>query len=87
MVNPQQIETIADYVAANGVSEGTIAALRANYEGCHFTYCMDDDISAARAYLARPGFNIYLVDSRQHCSVLTTDDANASGVVIAEVIE
>lgn len=87
MLNTQQIESIADFVQQQGASEETIAALRANYDGCHFTYCIDDDMGAAKPYMEKESFNIYLVDSRDHCASLTTDDANASGLVIAEVLD
>jgi hypothetical protein len=44
-------------------------------------------MGAAKPYMEKDSFNIYLVDSRDHCASLTTDDANASGLVIAEVLE
>jgi hypothetical protein len=87
MLNAQQIESIADFVQQQGPSEETIAALRETYSDCHFTYCIDDDMGAAKPYMEKESFNIYLVDSRDHCAALTTDDANASGLVIAEVLE
>lgn len=87
MVNAEQLQSIAAYVEQHGASEETVLTLRSLYEGCHFTYCLDDDIGNARAYLERGDFNIYLVNSDNHCSVLTNDETNASGVVIAEVLE
>jgi hypothetical protein len=47
---------------------------------------LEDDISAAKPYIERPDFNVYLVDSRDHWSVLSLDPEHASGLVFAEVI-
>lgn len=87
MINTQQIQAIVDFVEQNGLSEAIISELRTSFPGCHFTYCMDDDITYPRPYLERQSFNVYLVDSRDHCSKLTDDKSIASGVVLAEVIE
>jgi Family of unknown function (DUF6129) len=73
-------------VEQQGLSETLIEALRERFPGRHFTYCMDDDISVGRPVIERRGFRLYLVDSRDHCSSLTTDADHASGVVLAEVI-
>jgi hypothetical protein len=48
---------------------------------------MDDDIMVnAKPVVERPRFNIYLVNSSDHCSVLSNDPEAASGIVLAEVI-
>jgi hypothetical protein len=86
VINRHQLQSILDFVEQQGLSEQTITQLRQTYPGCHFTYCMDDDVNFPRVYAERPHFNVYLVDSREHCSTLTTDAEVASGVVLAEVI-
>lgn len=87
MINAQQIQAIVDYVEQKGLSEAVISELRGSFPGCHFTYCMDDDVTYPRPYLERGTFNLYLVDSRDHCSTLTDDKSVASGVVLAEVFD
>ena len=86
MMNAMQLAQISHYLENSGINEASVAALRTQFSGCHFTFCMDDDIVAAKPVLQRPSFNLYLVDSRNHCSTLTQDFATASGVVIAETI-
>ncbi len=86
-LNKTQIDEVVAFVEANGLSDETVQSLRQQFSGCHFTYCMDDDVHFAKAYAERAGFNLYLVDSRQHCSELTSDSDCASGIVLAEVIE
>ncbi len=86
-LNREQIDEVVAFVEANGLSDSTVSLLRARFAGCHFTYCMDDDVHFSKAYAQRPQFNVYLVDSRQHCSELTTESECASGIVLAEVFE
>lgn len=86
MITGEQLETITRFLEDNGVSEVAVSELRTQHKGCHFTYCMDDDIAAARPVVERSGFNLYLVDSRDHCSGLTRDAEVASGIVVAEVV-
>ena len=87
MMNQQDILTMSDFVEQQGLSEQTLSALRDQYSGHHFTWCMEDDIHVGKPYLERPGFKLYLVDSRDHCSKLTNDEEIASGVVFAECFE
>lgn len=87
MIAQGEIEAIADFVSANGLSEAIISDLRDQYPGKHFTWCMEDDINVGRPVVERQSFSIYLVDSREHCSKLTNDPDIASGVVLAEVYD
>lgn len=86
-LNSEQINAVVAFVETNGLSDDTVRQLREQYAGCHFTYCMDDDVHFPKAYIERAGFNLYLVDSRQHCSELTTDSQTASGLVLAEILQ
>jgi len=86
MLNASDIDRVIGIVGEQGLSEATLAVLRKDFDDTHFTYCMDDDIGGARPYRECTGFNIYLVDSADHCSVLTRELEGASGLVLAEVI-
>lgn len=85
MMPPATLEAVAETVARLGLSEPTLALLRARHPDLHFTYCMDDDVGAETPFAERPGFNIYLVDGREHCLKFTGDPAAATGLVLAEV--
>lgn len=88
MISDSLLQEVASLAELQGPGEAVLAQLRTRHPDVHFTYCMDDDISVnAKATLSRPRFNLYLVDSREHCSCLTNDPASASGVVLAEVID
>jgi hypothetical protein len=87
MINPETIESIASELAAAGLSGQSVAELRAAHPKIHFTHCMDDDVGAYEPYSSRHGFNIYLVDGREHCLKFTNEISHATGLVLAEVIE
>lgn len=87
MMNHHDILAMCDVVELHGLSEQSLMQLRESYAGRHFTWCMDDDIHVGKPYLERDGFNVYLVDSREHCSKLTNDETIASGVVFGECFD
>lgn len=68
------------------LSEMTMQELRKQFVGVHFTYCMDDDIHTGKPVYSSEAFNLYLVNSSQHCLCLTNDYAHATGIVVAEVV-
>lgn len=85
MITPQQIETIGQFTAQQPLSEETVTELRKDYADIHFTYCMDDDVVAATPVFRSDAFNLYLIDSRNHCLSFTQDPQIATGVVVAEL--
>lgn len=87
MISEQQTDAIAQQVLTEGLSETILPTLRENFPDIHFTYCMDDDVHVGKPVVEQEGFNIYLVDGREHCLCLTNDYDIATGVVLAEVIE
>ena len=86
MISPEQLQRIAASIRAQVLNETAVSNLRGQYPGIHFTYCMEDDIPNHEPVLEDPGFNLYLVDGREHCLCLTRNYEHASGIVIAEVI-
>ena len=87
MLTPETVEAIANELAGLGLSEQSLGALRSSHPKIHFTYCMDDDVGVQNPFVSRPGFNIYLVDGREHCMKFTSEIGHATGLVLAEVIE
>lgn len=87
MITPQLLQNIAFAINAHSLNEAVVAVLRGEYPGIHFTYCMDDDIADQEPMFEGAGFNLYLVDGREHCLCLTRHFENASGIVIAEILE
>ncbi|MGR9107291.1 MAG: DUF6129 family protein [Gammaproteobacteria bacterium] len=85
MIEEQQLESIAGMIAAQPLSESLVSDLRRRFPEIHFTYCLDDDVVAAEPALENSRFNLYLVDSRDHCLTFTQDREAASGIVVAEI--
>ncbi|MET0065357.1 MAG: DUF6129 family protein [Candidatus Thiodiazotropha sp.] len=87
MISTDQLEQIGAFTQTHAPSEATLALLREKYPDIHFTYCMDDDVVAARPVHESDTFNLYLIDSRNHCLGFTQDPEIATGVVVAEIDE
>jgi hypothetical protein len=86
MITTEQVTAIAVKIEALGVDETTVSALRQQYQLIHFTYCMDDDLPNNTPIIEHKGFNLYLIDGREHCLCLTNDYDTATGIVIAETV-
>jgi hypothetical protein len=84
VIPPELLQQVAEAVERAGIAESVLAELRAAHRGVHFSWCMDDDVGRAKPVMQRPGFNLYLVDSREHCLKLTNDADVATGVLVAE---
>lgn len=87
MITPEQLQTIASSIKSQTLDESLVIHLRSQYPDIHFTYCLDDDISTGKASFEGEGFNLYLIDGREHCLCLTQNHEHATGIVVAEVIE
>ncbi|MET0026375.1 MAG: DUF6129 family protein [Candidatus Thiodiazotropha sp.] len=87
MITSEQLEQIGTLTLEHAPSESTLIMLREQYPELHFTYCMDDDVVAAKPVYETEMFNLYLIDSRNHCLSFTQDQEIATGVVVAEIDE
>lgn len=85
MIPEERLDQIAEVVRRAGLNDQTLAALREAFVEIHFTRCDDDDICAGAPARTSEAFNLYLVDGRAHCMVITHDAREATGVVLAEI--
>lgn len=85
MIEPIRLQQIAEVIRRAGLNEQTLAALRETFTDLHFTYCLDDDVGVDEPIHCGDGFNLYLVDGRQHCLTLTRDPEAATGLLLAQV--
>jgi hypothetical protein len=86
MITTEQLNEIATELVTSGLTDETASVLRQQYQTIHFTFCMDDDLPNNTPVSEHPGFNLYLIDGREHCLCLTSDQQVATGVVVAEII-
>lgn len=88
VITQAQLDEIVSLAEQQPLDDALLVRLRDSYPDLHFTRCLDDEVSVnAKAVVEKTSFNLYLVNSSSHCSVLTNDPNSASGVVLAEVIE
>lgn len=74
------LEALDALLAAADGPDG--AALRARFPRLTVTRCDATDL-AESPYRSYPGFDLHLVDGAGHCWQLTTDPAQATGIVLA----
>lgn len=87
MIAQAEIERIGELLADTVLDDGAIDRLRSQFPDIHFTHCMDDDVCGVSPSLRTAGFNLYLIDSRDHCLALTQDREIATGILVAELEE
>jgi hypothetical protein len=85
MIAQTQLDEIGKLLSQRSVDESAVIELRQQYPDIHFTYCMDDDVIAASPLHESDNFNLYLIDSRNHCLGFTQDLEVATGIVVAEI--
>lgn len=87
MIEEQVIDQINSLLIDHGLNETAVTVLRNKWPNIHFTYCSDDDVCGPPAVRESETFNIYLIDSRDHCLSFTSNSEIATGMVLAEVEE
>lgn len=85
MISQDQLERIGRYTSAQAALDTAVGKLRNSFPDVHFTYCLDDDVMSATPVLEEQRFNLYLIDSSDHCLCFTQDMGVATGVVVAEI--
>jgi hypothetical protein len=85
MISQEQLQAVATRIASAYLNDELIGQLRSEFAPLHFTYCSDDDVCGFTPVIEQTGFNLYLIDGREHCLTLTHDCETATGLVVAEI--
>ncbi len=85
MISKAQLQAVAQRITSTRLDDALIAQLRSEFAPLHFTYCSDDDVCGSTPVMEQDGFNLYLIDGREHCLTLTNDYDVATGLVVAEI--
>lgn len=85
MISQAQLQAVEKRIATATLNDDLITQLRSEFAPLHFTYCADDDVASISPISENDGFNLYLIDGREHCLVMTNDLDIATGIVVAEV--
>ena len=87
-INANLLAAVASRATELELSEASVAHLRREWPGIHFTFCGEDDVPARlNPFLAGDGFNLYLVSNADHCVAFTSQLEAATGIVLATVSE
>jgi hypothetical protein len=87
-LNADILSAVATRAAELELSEASVAHLRREWPGVHFTFCGEDDVPARlNPVFEGQGFNLYLVNNADHCVAFTGDLEIATGIVLASVSE
>ncbi|MCU7809892.1 MAG: hypothetical protein KZQ77_01455 [Candidatus Thiodiazotropha sp. (ex Notomyrtea botanica)] len=76
---------MSEFLSQQCLIETAVDELRNQFPDIHFTHCMDDDVFAASPVHEAESYNLYLIDSRNHCLCFTQELAVATGIVVAEL--
>lgn len=82
-LNDADLAQIGTLLAAPDADARSLADFRRRFPGLTLTRCDAADMGAEAPFREYPRFNLYLVDSADHCWRLTTDPARATGIVVA----
>ena len=83
----ETVNRISTFTQNLDLNDETVTILRKEFPDIHFTYCTDDDILDAHPLESHNKLNLYLVDGRDHCLKFTSALDEATGVVLAEIID
>ena len=88
VIDADLIAAVAGRAGELDLSESSLAHLRREWPGIHFTFCAEDDVPARLSpALEGRGFNLYLVTNAEHCVAFTSQLEAASGIVLATLSE
>ena len=88
MITQEQLNEIGQSASQEAIiCEDIVNQFRERFPDIHFTYCMDDDVVVANPVYEHDAFNLYLIDSREHCLCFTQEMDIATGIVVAEIIQ
>lgn len=79
-IDASAMQRIEEFLVGGGERA---ADFRERFPGLSFTPCSSSDMNGERPFRSYPGFDLYLVDGRDHCVSFTPDPTNATGIVVA----
>jgi hypothetical protein len=87
-INADLLAAVAARASELELSEASVAHLRRERPGIHFTFCGEEDVPARlNPFLEGEGFHLYLVSNAEHCVAFTSQLEAATGIVLAWVDE
>ena len=83
-ISQDDVGTLDALLGGADVERGALSTLRQRLPHLSLTQCDPSDIDTEAPFRDYPRFSVYLVDGSQHCWTLTTDAAQATGLVVVQ---
>lgn len=78
------LDRIRSLLEGEGSAADRIASLRNTFPGVSLTRCDASDMDTETPVLQTQGFDVYLIDTSEHCVKITTQPEAATGLIVAE---
>ncbi len=78
------LDEIRALLEGEGSAYERIARLRSAFPGVSLTRCDASDMAAETPVLQTAAFDVYLIDTSEHCVRITTQPESATGLILAE---
>ena len=82
-LSEEAIAGIETLLGAQRLEPAALAAFRQQFPSLSFTRCDLSDLGVEEPFREFPRFSLFLLDTSDHCSRLTSDPARATGLVVA----
>jgi hypothetical protein len=83
-ITADALDQIRALLESEGSTAERIAGLREAFPGVSLTRCDASDMDTETPVLETAGFDVYLIDTSQHCARITTQPEAATGLIVAE---
>ncbi len=78
------LQEIRGLLEGEGSPAERVASLRHAFPGLSLTRCDASDMDTESPVLQTAGFDVYLIDTSEHCVRITTQPETATGLIVAE---
>jgi hypothetical protein len=82
-LSPEQLSGLERLLLAVDAGANPLPQIRAGFPGISVSRCDADDMRGESPYRHSGGYDLFLVDTSNHCWRIVDDPLAASGVVIA----
>ncbi len=82
---PEQLENLSALLVALPQGENPVPAVRSRFPDLSVSRCPDEDMRDEMPFLRKGNYDVFLVDTSNHCWRIVDELATASGVILAEL--
>jgi hypothetical protein len=82
---PEQLENLSALLVALPQGENPVPAVRSQFPKISVSRCTDEDMRDKIPFLRQGNYDVFLVDTSNHCWRIVDEPATASGVILAEL--